>query len=140
MLFIVGVVVVFLSVFGGYAAIGGRLDILWQPFEAVIICVATAGAYVIANPMPVLTRTMGAIIGIIKGPRYNKDNYIELLSMMYQLFRLAKTTSSSGWPRPRACWRWKPTSRTRTRASCSRNSPRSTATITCCCSCVTTCA
>ena len=91
MLFTVGAVVVFLSVFGGYAAMGGQLDVLWQPFEGVIICGAAAGAYLIANPMTVLTRTMGGIISIIKGPRYDKDNYIELLRMMYQLFRLAKT-------------------------------------------------
>ena len=91
MLFIVGVVVVFLSVFGGYAAIGGHLVVLWQPFEGLIICGAALGAYLIANPMPVLARTMAGIISITKGPKYNKDNYIELLSMMYQLFRLAKT-------------------------------------------------
>ena len=91
MLFTVGVVVVFVSVLGGYAALGGHLAVLWQPFEVVIICGAAAGAYLIANPMPVLLRTMGGIINIIKGPKYSKDNYIELMSMMYQLFRLAKT-------------------------------------------------
>ncbi len=91
MLLIVGAVVVFLSVLGGYAALGGNLAVLWQPFEGVIIIGAAAGAYLIANPKPVLARTMGAVMGIMKAPRYDKDNYIELLSMMYLLFRLAKT-------------------------------------------------
>ncbi len=51
---IVGVVLVFLCVFGGYAAMGGKLGVLWQPFEFVIILGAAIGAFVIGNPAPVL--------------------------------------------------------------------------------------
>ena len=91
MFIIVGAVVVTASVLGGYAALGGNLLVLSQPFEAVIICGAAFGAYLIANPRPVLPRTMGAIMVILKGPKYDKDNYLELLMMMYQIFRLAKT-------------------------------------------------
>jgi chemotaxis protein MotA len=37
MLFIIGVLVVVGSVVGGYVALGGHLDVLWQPFEFLII-------------------------------------------------------------------------------------------------------
>ena len=37
MFFIIGAVVVTISVIGGYAANGGHLGVLWQPFEFIII-------------------------------------------------------------------------------------------------------
>ncbi|MCC2663899.1 MAG: motA [Geminicoccaceae bacterium] len=42
MFFVAGSVIVVLSVLGGYAALGGKLYVLWQPFEIVIICGAAA--------------------------------------------------------------------------------------------------
>ena len=51
---IIGVVVVFACVFGGYAANGGHVAVLWQPFEFVIILGAAIGAFVIGNTGPVL--------------------------------------------------------------------------------------
>ena len=57
MFFIIGVVVVFGSVIGGYMGAGGHLDVLWQPFEGVIIFGAGIGAYIISNPKTVLGGT-----------------------------------------------------------------------------------
>jgi chemotaxis protein MotA len=91
MFFIVGAVIVALSVLGGYAAMGGKLVVLWQPFEAVIIVGAAIGAFIIANPKQVLAATAGAMKTLLAGSRYKKDDYIELLSLLYQVFRLAKT-------------------------------------------------
>jgi len=82
---------VLVSVFGGYIAIGGRLVVLFQPFEFLIIAGAALGGFLIANPRPVLLRTVGDIRSLIKGPRYDKDSYIELLSLLYQVFKMAKT-------------------------------------------------
>ena len=59
-----GIVAVFLSVLGGFAAMGGRMGVLWQPVEIVIIVGAGIGGYVIANSMAVLratVRTIGAV-------------------------------------------------------------------------------
>ncbi len=47
---IIGMVVVIGAVLGGYAAPGGHLDVLWQPFEFVIIFGAGVGAFLITNP------------------------------------------------------------------------------------------
>ena len=51
---IIGIVIIVASVIGGYVAMGGHLEVLVQPFEAVIILGAAAGAYVIGNTGPVL--------------------------------------------------------------------------------------
>lgn len=91
MLIIVGSIIVTLSVLGGYAAIGGKLMVLFQPFEAVIICGAALGAFIIGNPKSVISQTGKAIGAAMKGPRHTKDDYIELLSMMYAIFKLAKS-------------------------------------------------
>jgi chemotaxis protein MotA len=91
MLFIIGAVVVVASVIGGYIANGGHLEVLFQPFEWLIIGGAAIGAFVISNRKPVLSHTLGAITGLIKGERYDKDAYLELLSLLYTIFKLAKS-------------------------------------------------
>ncbi len=91
MFVIIGIVVVFACVLGGYVAMGGKLGVLWQPFEAVIIVGAAIGAFIIGNPKSVIGRTSKAFGHALKGPKYTKDDYLELLSLMYALFKLAKS-------------------------------------------------
>jgi len=91
MLFISGAVIVVLSVLGGYIANGGHLYVLWQPFEILIIVGAAVGAFVIGNPKTVLTKTGSALGQVMKGPRHTKDNYLELLGLMYAIFKIAKS-------------------------------------------------
>jgi chemotaxis protein MotA len=64
---------------------------LWQPFEFVIICGAALGAFIIANPKSVLARVGLAVGQMMKGPRHTKESYLELLSLLYAIFRLAKS-------------------------------------------------
>ncbi len=90
MFFLIGVVVVFGSVLGGYLP-HGSFSVLVQPLELLIIGGAAAGAFVISNPGPNLKRALGHMTRVIKGMPHNKDNYLELLTLMYQIFRLAKT-------------------------------------------------
>jgi chemotaxis protein MotA len=91
MLVIIGSVVVTLCVFGGYMAMGGKLGVLYQPFEAVIIIGAAIGAFIIGNPKSVISQFGGAMGMAFKGSPYKKDDYIELLSMQFQVFKLAKS-------------------------------------------------
>jgi chemotaxis protein MotA len=91
MLFFVGSFIVLASVLGGYAALGGHLFVLWQPFEFVIIGGAAIGGFIIANPKNVLGKTGKAVGLLIKGPRHTKDHYLELLSLLYTIFKLAKS-------------------------------------------------
>jgi chemotaxis protein MotA len=91
MIFIIGVVVVLASVLGGYMANGGHLFILWQPFEFVIIVGAAIGGFIIANPKPVIARSAKVVGELLKGPKYTKENYLAVLSLLYMLFKLART-------------------------------------------------
>ncbi len=88
---IIGIVLVIASVIGGYVAMGGHLEVLMQPFEAVIILGAAAGAYVIGNTGPVLKQTLGVFGTLLRGSRYNKAAYVELLGLQYTLFKLVQT-------------------------------------------------
>ncbi|WP_116653687.1 flagellar motor stator protein MotA [Pelagibacterium sediminicola] len=85
---IVGAVIVFASVLGGYAAMGGHLEILWQPFEAVIILGAALGAFIIGNPKAVLMETGNIFKRLFKGSQYNKQAYVELLGLQFSIFKL----------------------------------------------------
>lgn len=91
MLKIAGIVIIFFAVFGSFALLGGRFDILFQPVELVIIGGVAIGSYMISNRGAVLAQTVGAIAKIFGGRRYNKDSYLELLSLLYTSFKLAKT-------------------------------------------------
>jgi len=88
---IIGIVVVVASVIGGYMAMGGHLEVLIQPFEAVIILGAAMGAYIIGNTGPVLKKSLGVFGTLLRGSRYNKAAYIELLGLQFTLFKLVQT-------------------------------------------------
>ena len=90
MLVIVGSIFVVVCVFGGYILAGGHMGVLWQPFEIMIIIGAAIGAFITGNPMCVIKKVGGALGTAFKGSRYKKDDYIELLSMQFQVFKLAK--------------------------------------------------
>lgn len=91
MFFIIGFLVVVGSVIGGYVGGGGHLSVLWMPFEFLIIFGAGIGAFVIGNPKPVLVGTAKSFSSLLRGSKYNKASYLELLGVLYALFRLAKT-------------------------------------------------
>jgi chemotaxis protein MotA len=91
MFFIIGSVVVVASVIGGYILNGGHLEVLFQPFEVMIIVGAAIGAFVTSNRKPVLSSTISSVTALLKAERYDKDAYLELLSMLYSIFKLAKT-------------------------------------------------
>ncbi len=91
MFVIIGCLVVVACTFGGYVAMGGKLYVLWQPFEVVIIVGAAIGAFIIANTTSVLKGMVGAVKASLRGPTYNKESYVELLGVLYQIFKLAKT-------------------------------------------------
>ena len=91
MIVLVGWIVVLVSVLGGYAGLGGKLGVLFQPFELAIIGGAAIGAFVTSNPKAVLARTGKALGQSLRGPQYKKEDYLELLSLLYVTFKFAKS-------------------------------------------------
>jgi chemotaxis protein MotA len=88
---IIGFAVVVGSVIGGYMAGGGHLDVLWQPFEILIIVGAALGSFLVGNAKQVILGVVKNIGLLFKGSRFTKQSYLELLSMLYSIFKLAKT-------------------------------------------------
>jgi len=91
MLFIVGFITVIATVMGGYVMGGGHVDVLWQPLEFLIIFGAGIGAFLISYPMNVVKGVLGSLGKLLKGSKYNGDSYLELLSCLYTIFKLAKS-------------------------------------------------
>ena len=87
---LIGSVVVIVCVLGGFMAHGGQLLAIWQPYEVVIICGAAIGAFVIANPRATVMKVLKAVPAMMKGPRYGRAHYVELLRFMYALFTKAR--------------------------------------------------
>lgn len=87
---LVGIGVVCVCVIGGYVAEGGHIEVLIQPFEALIILGAAMGAFVIGNTGPVLKQSLKVFGVLFRGPRYNKESYIELLGLQFSLFKLVQ--------------------------------------------------
>ena len=90
MFVIIGAVIVLVCVFGAYS-VHGNLLVLLQPLEFVIILGAAVGAFIIGNTKANIKQTMKGLKRALKGPTYKKADYVELLSVLYQVFKLAKT-------------------------------------------------
>src|SRR5450631_2123737 len=87
---IIGIVVVFGAIIGGYLMEHGNLKVLMQPAELVIIGGAAVGTLLIANPLSTVMKIIKGLIGILKGGAYTKGFYLETLRMMNDLFNQAR--------------------------------------------------
>jgi len=85
MLLIIGSVVVLVSVLGGFVLEGGHVLALWHPFEVLIICGSALGAFFTSNPMKVVKASFAGAIGLLKGPRYKREDYVDLLKLIYDI-------------------------------------------------------
>lgn len=90
MLVIVGSIIVCICVFGGFLLEGGNLGVLVQPIELLIIGGAALGSMVIAAPVPIL-KLVGTQLGhLFKGKDLTKEDYTELLLLLFELIKTAK--------------------------------------------------
>ena len=87
---IIGLLVVFGSVLGGFAMGGGAFGVLLQPSELVVIGGATIGTIVISAPGKVLSRVTGALKKGFKGSAPAKGDYMDLLKLLYQILALIR--------------------------------------------------
>jgi len=87
---IIGIVIVFGSIIGGYLMEHGKLMVLMQPAELVIIFGAAVGTILIANPLPVVIQMLKGIAGVFASNKFNKGFYLENLKMLYEIFNYAR--------------------------------------------------
>jgi len=114
MLVLVGYVIVVGAVFGGFALAGGHLAAMLQPVELLMIGGAALGAFIVGNPGKTLKATFKALPSLLKGSKYTKALYMELMALLYEI--LDKT-------RKRDCSQSSATSTLRRRVRCSASTP-----------------
>ena len=92
MIGIVGILVIFVMVFGGYLLAGGKMGIILKslPFEMMMIGGAAVGAFLISNDMGGVKHTLKDVGKVFKGPKWKSDDYRDLLCLLFSLIRIAR--------------------------------------------------
>jgi chemotaxis protein MotA len=80
-------------VFGSYIVSGGSFDVLVEalPFELWTIGGAAVASFIMANSIHDLKHSIGGFKKILAGAAFKKSDYVDLLSLLYFLVRLATT-------------------------------------------------
>ncbi|MCA9674400.1 MAG: flagellar motor stator protein MotA [Kofleriaceae bacterium] len=87
---LVGILIVLGCVGGGFAIAGGNFGVLFQPAEFVVIVGAGVGALVATAPGRMRARVMRALKAAFKDGVPKKDDYLELLKLLYDVFQLVR--------------------------------------------------
>jgi chemotaxis protein MotA len=87
---VIGILLVFGAVVGGYLMEHGNLRVLLQPAELLIIGGAGVGTVLVANPLHILKEIAGGLGGVFGGSKFSKARYVESLKMMYDLLNKAR--------------------------------------------------
>jgi chemotaxis protein MotA len=95
LLVIVGSIIVAVSVFGGYLLEGGHMEVLIQPIELLIIGGAGLGGLITSSPVPLIKQMISQILGLLKGKDISKQEYTELLLLLFELIKTAKGNALS---------------------------------------------
>lgn len=90
MFVIIGLVLVFAAMLGGYMMHGGNLLVLFQPSEFIIIGGVAFGSMLIANPMHIVKGVFAGVMKTLKGPDVNKEAFLDLIQLLYETFQFAK--------------------------------------------------
>jgi chemotaxis protein MotA len=81
---IIGIVVVFGAVIGGFLMEKGHIMVLLQPAELLILVGAAGGTLLVANPLHIIKGIVAGLMGVLKGSSFGKPRYLSALKMMYQ--------------------------------------------------------
>src|SRR5262249_28016186 len=87
---VIGIVVVFGCVLGGFLMEHGHVRVLIQPAELLIIGGAAAGTILIANPLHILKQMAGGLTGVFGSSKFTKQRYLDTLKMIYELLNKAR--------------------------------------------------
>ncbi len=92
---IIGIVLLFAMVFGSYILAGGKMEVILHslPYELMAILGAGVAAFLIGNSVSTIKATLGGFGKVFAGNKWKKQDYKDLLSL---LFQLTKTMKSKG--------------------------------------------
>ncbi|MBJ7441140.1 MAG: flagellar motor stator protein MotA [Sphingopyxis sp.] len=90
---VIGIVVLLLLVFGGFALTGGNLGPVMHalPHEMLIIGGAAIGSLIIGNSGADLKALGGGLAKVFKGPQYKKQDYLDCILLVSTLMKMMRT-------------------------------------------------
>ncbi len=83
----VGTIITVAALLGGFAAMGGHLAVLMQPWEFVIIFGTAMGTFIVANPWKVVVDTGVAAVQAVMGAVPKQRYFLDLLGALHALMR-----------------------------------------------------
>jgi chemotaxis protein MotA len=81
---IIGYVIILAASIGTYS-VHGSLLALWVPLEYMAIFGLMIGGLVAGNGSKALKATLGSLSMVVKGSKYNKALYVDLLAMLFEI-------------------------------------------------------
>lgn len=92
MFLVIGLLIVFGMVFGGFLLAGGHMEIILHaaPLEFMMIMGAAVGAFVVGNSLDTIKATGAGFGKVAAGPKWKKQDYQDLLLLLYSLTKLMK--------------------------------------------------
>lgn len=86
---IIGIIVVFAAVLGGYVLSHGQIAALIQPFEVLIIGGAALGAFLQANPGSTFMHVLKKSLKMFSS-RFTHAFYLEVLRLLYEILNKSR--------------------------------------------------
>lgn len=82
----VGIILVFAAVFGGYILERGNPYVLLQPAEILIVLGAAAGITLVSNRPAAIRKMCGGALRVFRSPPYSPVQFLRYLRMLYEVF------------------------------------------------------
>ncbi len=93
--FAIGLVITVGCILGGYAALGGHLDVLFQPYEFVIIAGSSLGIFIVANATSTIKDCGKACLEAVLDKAPKPRDFLDVLSALHALMRELRAKSRS---------------------------------------------
>src|SRR4029078_6526721 len=79
-------------IFGAFILHGGNIGVILHALATEMMATAggSLGAFVVTNQPKVLKATMSAVPGVLKGSKYSKARYMELMALLYDILQKAR--------------------------------------------------
>ena len=90
---IIGIVVIFVMIFGGYVLEEGKLEPILHaaPFELMMILGGATGAMMVGSSGKVLMGVLAGFGKLVSGPKWKKKDYGDILALLFTLTKTMKT-------------------------------------------------
>ncbi len=90
MTFIIGLVILLVSIVAGYVSANGDLILLWQPSEFVIILGAGVAGVFVSNPLRYIVISLKSLKFLVRGSPYTKTDILKFLKFFFDVLNLIK--------------------------------------------------